>query len=64
MYWSGFTGDDGSYHPSHHHVLVGLGLLPGQLLLGSAQLLHHVVHLVVQLAGVLEGLLCILFGLG
>lgn len=54
----------GSYHSSHHHVLVGLSLLPGQLLLSGIQLVHHVVDLVVQLVGVLEGLLCVLLGLG
>lgn len=44
--------------------MVGLGLLPRQFLFGGAQLTHHVVHLAVQRAGVLEGLLGVFFGLG
>lgn len=56
--------EGGSYHGGHHHVVVGLGLLPRQFLFGGAQLTHHVVHLAVQRAGVLEGLLGVFFGLG
>lgn len=60
--WFGEVG--GPYHASHHHVAFGLGLLPLQLLLSGAQLIHHGVHLVVQHGGVLEGLLCVILGLG
>lgn len=54
----------GSYHGGHHHVLVCLGLLPAQLLLGIAQLIHQAVDFVVQFVGILQGLLGILLGLG
>lgn len=53
-----------SYHPRHHHVLVGLALLLLELLLSVGQLCHQVVDLVVEIGGVLEGFFRLLFGLG
>lgn len=60
----GCVGEGALYHAGHHHIAVSLGLLLGQLGLGAAQLVHHVVHLLVQPGRVLEGALGVLLGLG